>query len=322
MSALDTEIVREALDDHGTEVVAARPVGDRPMCLLVATDGRPQSDLALLAARRIAANEPLGILTVLPKRAADVVRADEGDAVDGVAHRGRVEWQVRRVLGNEVRTSIELRAGDPPIALAAAAARHGDPLLVVGIGRPKVSDRLLGDESALRVVRAAQTPVLAIAPGCAIPAHSIIIAVDFSPTSFAAAQLALRLAAPGAEALLVHVGARRGEIAWGSAAAGFRGDAELALENWRERLRRGFSGTLTPVVLHGDPATELMAIASHRGADLVAVGAYGHGPESRGDIGSVTARIVRCASYSVVVAPRCEEAHPCSVRTRRSQGTT
>jgi len=151
--------------------------------------------------------------------------------------------------------------------------------------------------------------VLAIAPGCAIPAHSIVVAVDFSPTSFAAAQLALRLAAPGAEVLLVHVAARRGQIVWGSAAAGFRGDAELALENWRERLHRGFSGTVLPLVLHGDPATELIAVALHRGADLVAVGGYGHGPVSRGDIGSVTARIVRCASYSVVVAPRCDESH-------------
>jgi nucleotide-binding universal stress UspA family protein len=149
-----------------------------------------------------------------------------------------------------------------------------------------------------------------------------MIAVDFSATSFAAARLALRLAAPGATALLVHVAPRRGEMVWGSGAAGFRGDADLALEHWIERLRRGFAGTLSPVILHGDPATELLAIAAHRAVDLVAVGAHGHGPAERADIGSVTARLVRCASQSVVVVPRCEETPTADVRLARVQGTT
>jgi nucleotide-binding universal stress UspA family protein len=304
MSRLDTLIPRTAANARFETEHRDRPVMERSIPLLVATDGRPQSDLALLAARRLATEEPLEILTVLPRCAHSDAVNDDADIAESIAHRGRVEWQLRRVLGSDVRTCIDVRAGDPPATLAAAAAQHGAPLLVVGIGRPKVSNRLLGDESTLRLVRAAHTPVLAIAPGCALPAHRVVIAVDFSPTSYAAARLAMRLCAPGAEVTLVHVAARPGEIVWGSAAAGFRGDPMFALETWCDRLRREFGIGLMSVVLHGDPATELIAIASERGADLVSVGAHGHGPPTRRDIGSVTARLVRCANYSVVVAPR------------------
>jgi len=321
MTGIDLPI-RRTQDARDARRLADRSPPDRSIRVLAATDGRPQSDLALLAARRLETEETLGILTVLPHRADDPPLDDEEIVADQYSHRSRVEWQVRRVLGNDAKARIEMRSGDPPITLASAAAEHETPLLVVGIGRPKVGDRLLGDESALRLVRAAKTPVLAIAPGCSLPAHSIIVAVDFSPTSFAAARLALRLAAPKADVLLVHVAARPGEIVWGSAAAGFRGDADLALEHWCDRLRRDFNATVSAIVLHGDPATELIAVASNRGADLVAVGAYGHGPATRGEIGSVTARLVRCASYSVVVMPRCDATCDTSVRSRRVPGAT
>lgn len=285
--------------------------------VLAATDGRPQSDHALLAARRLDAAGTLGVLTVVP-RPSDVAGDPAIDDRERIALRCRVDWQLRRVLGNDAKTRVDVRSGDAPIALA-SAAMSSDSLLVVGIGRPKVCDRLLGDESTLRLVRAAKTPVLAVAPGCALPAHSVLIAVDFSATSFAAARLALRLAVPGATALLVHVAARRGEITWGSGASGFRGDADLALEHWIHRLRPGFIGTMLPIVLHGDPATELLAIAAHRACDLVAVGAHGHGPADRGDIGSVTARLVRCARQSVVVVPRCDDVRArVAVRSRHA----
>jgi nucleotide-binding universal stress UspA family protein len=299
MKALDT---RAAVREH--DPIARLSQGTRfPLHVLVATDGRPQSDHVLLAGRRLNGQGPLEIVCVAAGQGADV---DAGDA-ELIALRRRVGWQLRRVLGEESKTTLDVHLGDAPSRLAAAASLQEDSLLVVGIGRPKVSDRLLGDESTLRLVRAARTPVLAVAPGASLPAHSVMVAVDFSATSFAAARLALRLAAPGAVVLLVHVAPRRGEINWGSAASGFRGDVDLALENWIHQLRRGFSGTLFPVVLHGDPATELLSIAAERACDLVAVGAHGHGPEDRDDIGSITARLVRCANRSIVVTPRCND---------------
>jgi hypothetical protein len=56
-------------------------------------------------------------------------------------------------------------------------------------------------------------------------------------------------------------------------------------------------------VLQGDPATELLAFATSVNADLIATGSHGHGFVTRMLIGSVTTRILRCATCSVLTVP-------------------
>jgi hypothetical protein len=55
--------------------------------------------------------------------------------------------------------------------------------------------------------------------------------------------------------------------------------------------------------LQGDPATELLAFATSVNADLIATGSHGHGFVARMLIGSVTTRIVRCSTCSVLTVP-------------------
>jgi nucleotide-binding universal stress UspA family protein len=273
--------------------------------ILVATDGREQSDVALRAGCRLVAGGPLGVLTVLPPHAAHGTSTfgESAELIDAVARQTLVEAQVLRVLGDGVETWIEVRSGYPPAVLAASAALHR-ALLVAGIGRPRVMDRLRGDESALRLIREARTPILAVAPLSALPPRRLVIAMDFSESSLAAARLALGLAAPSAEVIVAHIAPRSTEIAWGSGAVGYHGDPALALENHVRQLTRPFDGRLRPIVVHGDAASELLDLAMRERADLIAVGARGHGPLSRVAIGAVTTRIVRCATCSVLVAPR------------------
>lgn len=275
--------------------------------ILVATDGRGQSDAALRAARSLVASGPLGILTVLaPHATRDASEFGESaELLDAVARQTLVEAQVQRVLGEGVETWIEVRSGYPPSVLAASATSRR-ALLVVGIGRPRVMDRLLGDESTLRLVREARTPVLAVAPDSQIPPRRILLAMDFSETSLAAARLALALAAPRAEVTVVHVAPRSSEIAWGSGAVGYHGEPDAAIENCVRQLSRPYDVRLRSVVAHGDVANELLELAAEQHTDLIAVGAHGHGPPSRVSIGAVTTRIVRCANCSVLVAPRAD----------------
>ena len=174
--------------------------GELPPGILAATDGREQSDVALRAARSLLAGGPLGLISVLGSHAA-ARPSDIGQSAelhDAVTRQALVEEQVQRVLGDSVETWIEVRSGYPPRVLAASAAAHG-ALLVVGLGRSGVRDRLRGDESTLRLVREARTPVLAVSAGCEIPPRRIVLAVDFSETSLAAARIALGLAARGTE---------------------------------------------------------------------------------------------------------------------------
>src|SRR5512143_28644 len=273
--------------------------------ILVATDGREQSDAALRAAHRLVVGGPLGILTVLaPHATRDASEFGESaELLDGVARQALVEAQVRRVLGEGVDTWIEVRSGYPPTVLSASAVAHR-ALLVVGIGRQRVMDRLRGDESALRVVREARTPVLAVGACSEIPPRRIVLAMDFSEPSLAAARLALGLAAPRAEVTVVHVAPRQSEIAWGSSAVGYHGEPDSALDNYVRQLTPPYDARLTSVVVHGDVASELLELATHQRADLIALGAHGHGPASRIAIGAVTTLVVRCATCSVLVAPR------------------
>jgi nucleotide-binding universal stress UspA family protein len=279
--------------------------GELPPGILAATDGRTQSDVALRAARALLASGPLGLITVLASRSPGEACESEESAelLDAIARQSLVEAQVQRVLGDTVESWVEVRSGYPPRVLAASAVAH-DALLVVGLGRPCVRERLRGDESALRLVREARTPVLAVAQQSLMPPRRIVLAVDFSETSLAAARLALELAGPGAEATLAHVVPRASTVAWGSGALGYHGAPDAAIDKVLQRLTPLYGVRIKPVVLRGDVANELLDIASHERADLIAIGAHGHGPPLRPSIGVVTTRIVRCVTCSVLVAPR------------------
>jgi nucleotide-binding universal stress UspA family protein len=279
--------------------------GELPAGILVATDGREQSDAALRAGRALLSSGPLGILTVLPPHAIRDAGefTESAELLDAVARQALVEAQLRRVLGDTVETWIDVRFGYPPAVLAQSAVVHG-ALLVAGIGRSRVMDRLHGDESTLRLVREARSPVLAVAPYAAVPPQRIVVAMDFSEASLAAARIALGLAAPRARVTVVHVAPRPTEIAWGSGAVGYHGDPDRALENYLRQVPRSYDVRLDSVVAHGDVACEVLEIATRDAVDLIAVGSHGHGPPTRTAIGAVTTRIVRCATCSVLVAPR------------------
>jgi nucleotide-binding universal stress UspA family protein len=270
------------------------PLGAWPHGILVATDGRTPSDAALLAARKLAPVGTFGVLTVLPtdisaERPLDVV-ADRGALAEHVAG---IREQVARLFGERADVRIETRTGYPPAVLAAFAQTHGTGLLIVGIGRPRVIDRLLGDESTLRLARLSKTPILAIAEQRHVPARRIVVGIDFTPTSARAARLAIGLAAPDAEVVLAHVE---------TPDARMRADA--GLRRLIETVQTGFCGHVHGRLLHGDPATELLALAGDWNADAIAIGLHGHGPVERVGIGNVAARVVRCASCSVIVAPK------------------
>jgi nucleotide-binding universal stress UspA family protein len=260
--------------------------------ILVATDGRSSSDAALRAAHTLAGSSTFGVISVIAESASRDRECGWTQKPESPrAHREMVEAQVRRVLGNAADVWIEVRRGCPPAVLASFAECHAVSLLVSGIGRPAVLDRLLGDESVLRLARMTQTPLYAVDANRATPARRIVIGTDFSATSNRAARLALSLAAPNAEILLAHVCTPAGWVAH-----------EGSLRRGAEQLREGFCGQVTPIELRGDAASELLGLAKSRDADAIVVGAHGRGAAVRGTLGPVATRVVRCAPCSVVLS--------------------
>jgi len=262
-----------------------------PEHVVVATDGRSQSDSALRAARALCGSITFDALTVIEPPDAKAGNEPLPVATSSIdARRALVAAQLQRVLGQS-SGSISVRSGYAPAVLASFAMTHGTSLLVVGLGRPRVFDRLLGGESLYRLARMARTPLFAVAGDAPAPPRRLVVATDFTPASMGAAMLALSVAAFDADVWLAHVSSPDQPPPGGR------------LRRLAESLQTGFCGRVKPVILPGDPATELLALAKDGGADAIAFATHSHPTSGNAPLGAVASRLVRCASCSVLLMP-------------------
>jgi nucleotide-binding universal stress UspA family protein len=282
---------------------------NRASPVVVATDGHDQSEGALAIARLLVPeSDAIRIVTVLkrmPTVSPDVQIALSPDmeASRRAEHKRMVKHQIARVWGDDA-ADVELCEGDPATTIARRAHQTNATIIISGLGRHRVMDRLFGDETALRLIRVSSVPVLAVASGTKQAPARIVVAVDFSETSLRAARLAIQIAAPNATIYLAHVAPRDSMLhEWNGWGASYKNDAGDALHKLREQLRVPSGMVAQRVVLQGDPATELLAFATSVNADLIASGSHGHGFVARMLVGSVTTRILRCSTCSVLCVP-------------------
>jgi nucleotide-binding universal stress UspA family protein len=132
-----------------------------------------------------------------------------------------------------------------------------------------------------------------------------VAAIDFSPSSLAAARAALPLLGEGATLHLVHVGPLAGQHdvrahpigeAYGQALTG-------RLERAVAALAAPPTVAVRPVALAGLPVERVLEYAESVGADLVAAGRQGHGFWEHLFVGRVTTGLVRGAHVPVLVTP-------------------
>lgn len=297
---MDSLKIPLAVPEIGVHASVAAPI-------IIATDGREQSDSALVMGRLLAnSSDVLRLITVLKPvpMVPDVpipIPLEIENAKTEEAKRAAAE-QASRVL-DEV-PDVEVREGDPATVIARMAHRAGATMIVSGLGRHRVADRIFSDETALRLIRTADVPVLATAPGASRAPRRIVVAMDFSETSLRAARMALTLAASEATIFLAHVVPRDSSLhEWKSWSTTYKVGAGDALTRTREQLRIPEGMIVQTVVLQGDAATELLAFATGVSADLIATGSHGHGFVARMLVGSVTTRLVRASACSVLTVP-------------------
>lgn len=274
--------------------------------VIVATDGRRQSDGALRIGRRFAGDlDALRVISVLKP----VPMLSDAYALSPDIQASRKASVRRDVTAQTLRTDqrdveIEVIDGDPATMIANTAHREGATLIVAGLGRHRAADRVFGDETALRLIRIADVRVFAAAEDADHAPRRIVVAVDFSETSLRAARMAIDLAAPHATIYVAHVVHREIALDWHGWGSAYIRHVGAALKKFRDQLRPSPEMTVQSIALQGDPATELLAFARSVYADLIATGSHGHGFVARLIIGSVATRIVRCASCSVLTVPR------------------
>ena len=282
---------------------------NRASPIIVATDGHDQSNSAMLVGRLIApSSDAFRVVTVLKRMPAvtpemPVQLSPDMEASRRAELKRMVRQQAARVWEEEF-VDVELCEGDPATTVARLAHDANATMIVSGLGRHRVVDRLFGDETALRLIRVSGVPVFAVASGLTHVPKRIVVAIDFSETSLRAARLALEVASPNATVYLAHVGPRDALLhEWNGWGLSYKDDAGDALQKLREQLHVPAGMIVQRVLLQGDPATELLAFATSVNADTIATGSHGHGFVTRMLVGSVTTRIVRCSTCSVLCVP-------------------
>lgn len=281
--------------------------------ILVATDGTPGAMGALrlahaLEARNGASVQVMGVVEPIPAfDVGMVVTLPDGELA--AARREGLERDIREQIesatGNADHWPLLVEAGVPGPHIARHASDIEAGLLILGLGRHRTVDRLLGSETALQVVRLATCPVLAVpADGGALP-RKAIVAVDFSSHSRSACQAAARLLDLPGTLVLAHVmqGLRYLRDVPEGWEARYRREVETRLDEFRRSLEVPGGVEMRAVILDGDPARELLALASAEKADLVAAGTHGHAFVARLLLGSVSTRLLRGASIATLVAP-------------------
>ena len=155
MGTLTMETIRPEV---GVRAAKTSPV-------IVATDGRDQSDAALVAAGMLAGSaDGLRVVTVLKPMPIVSPEAQLSVSPDVEASRRAeakraVKEQLVRVWNVPLSAEVEVHDGDPATMIAKVAHESNASMIVSGLGRHRVMDRLFGDETALRLIRVAAVPV-------------------------------------------------------------------------------------------------------------------------------------------------------------------
>ena len=281
--------------------------------LLVATDGTRDSDGAVrvglaLARRDGVKADVFSVVEAPPFVALDgtpvpdlerlVEIAVEERGITLLAQRDRThpgihDWPYELVVGPRVETIV------------ARARATGASFILLGLGAHGLGARLSQRETALRVIRAAGLPVLALPSDAWGVPHSALVAVDFTASSEHAARAALELLGEDGRLYIAHVTPRLA-IPQGDARSWDEirnGAVTPKLEEVVQRLEPSPGVRIEYMHLHGDPAHELIAFAEETHVDLIAAGTHGRSALERMMLGSVSTKLVRTAKCWVLVAP-------------------
>jgi nucleotide-binding universal stress UspA family protein len=284
--------------------------------ILVATDGTQACDAALSVAEGIARDhsrstevisvlEPLasvyppmdGLMVSLPQAISDGARTEQRMNI--------VRERLRKTLRTADSWKIQVKVGQVAHSIVEAAQAIDASLIVMGLGKHRPVDRLLGDEIAAQVVRRSSIPVLAVPSDAKAPLRRTVVGIDFSRASVRAARAAVSLTTPPGHLWLAHVKPPLDipTEAYEGASVIYSQGVVGGFQKIEEQLETVDLLEVRPVVLDGRVADELLTFASSHQADLLVTGAHGRSLVERLLIGSVTTKLLRAARCSVLVIP-------------------
>jgi nucleotide-binding universal stress UspA family protein len=287
--------------------------------IVLATDGTAQSSGAFAAAVAIAAGgmrrreraEKLGVRVVTVCDALPVVVPEIAPVLPHEFLEGRRSdmlsaalEQVRYNVADTSRWSVDALSGPAAPTIAETADETGASLIVMGLGKHELYDRVFGSETALRVMQQSHVPVLAVPQNWIGIPRSLLVAVDFGAASLRAAQTAVRIIAPGGSICFAHVAPDIGlpEHDGDDLAAIYRANLEEEFDKFIAAVGVPGDVTVTRTALYGDPARTLLNRARHQGVDMIVAGTHGLNAFARLFVGSVASKLVRGSQCALLVA--------------------
>lgn len=305
--------VLEAEEEEST--VGANAALKQTSTIVLATDGTSQSKQAIELARFVSTRtkSDIKVLTVVDQPPVPWGALDSVIAVD--YERGlKAEAlnTVKRQIASfgDSKWPVEVESGDPAETITAKAKGCDAKLVIVGLGGHGGTSRVFGSETALRLARVSETPVLAVEPHLARLPRRMLVAMDFSEASIEAARLALELADESGSMVLAHV------VPWKRTpnvpdewvrTHEASVSAQLSrVIGWLNR-KRGFR--IGQRILYGRPGVTLLKYAEELDVDLIATGTHGRTAVTRLLGGQTVDKLIRGARCSVLVFPAAAAFH-------------
>ena len=297
--------MRAILDLPTTATINEREsfTGRERVGLLIATDGRPAADGAIIVGRSIAHRdgEPQELVAV---EALERLSERPGGTI--IQHDLPLRLAQQRARTTDVARDswpLSIAYGSPDATIAELADHTQRRLIVLGLHVHPRRDRWLGRETVLRVMQRANCPVLAVDSNRRTIPRRTLLAIDFSPSSIAAAAEALRVVGDTGLVYFVHVIPRTAIPFDAGVQPIYEPDVRMRLALVERGLDIPPNVDTRIAVLRGDPAKELLAFAEQEGMELIATGSHGQSALRGPVIGSVPTALVRAARCSVLVMP-------------------
>jgi len=272
------------------------------MHFLLTTDGskNARAGAEFLAALPLAAPDTITLTTVIQQEERhEVAQQALDDAETVLAGSGATRTRLIR-RGNSVSDIVDA-------VVWAAEEVRADVIVIATRGQSPIARFLLGSVTE-RVAQYAPCSVLAARP-LRGPFDRVLVGVDDSAGARYAVSLVEHLPLPDAcDVLLADfvIPAGFGFMpVLGGALESLRTDeSERAKRNLEEAvaLLDASGRTVTTELRVGDPASGLLDLANETAADLIVLGAQGDCEADRFLLGSVSARVLRHAACSVLVA--------------------
>lgn len=293
---------------------SARPAAtstERPRAVVVATDGSRLAGAAirlayLMASERRWEPQTVTVLEPLPVSVADMTLGPptlgyQQEVTDSLL--GTIQSHLKRNGGGEWPLSVQFGRPAPVVARFARDARAG--LIVLGLGHHGRLARLVGAETAARVVRVSDVPVLAVAEGTRSLPFTALVAMDFGDSSVRAAREALALLEPPGRLHLLHVRwAANGQFLTD---AGWERTYAAGVARGFERVTRELGSRdgirVSTEFRVGSVVETILAVARKIGADVIAAGSHSQTVIDRLILGSTPAQLLRAAPCSVLITP-------------------